>query len=63
MHIIITYNLFKNSFETETYCKISMPFSQRSSFAKFRCGVAPLRIETGGLPGDCFYSILRFGDI
>ena len=42
-----TYNLFKNSFETETYCKIPMPFSQRSSFAKFRCGVAPLRIETG----------------
>jgi hypothetical protein len=39
--------LFKNSFETEIYCKIALPFSHRSAFAKFRCGVAPLRIETG----------------
>ena len=42
-----TYRLFKNSFETEIYCKIAFPFSHRSAFAKFRCGVAPLRIETG----------------
>ena len=42
-----TYQLFKNSFETEIYCKIALPFSHRSAFAKFRCGVAPLRIEPG----------------
>jgi hypothetical protein len=42
-----TYRLFKNSFETEIYCKIALPFSHQSAFAKFRCGVAPLRIETG----------------
>jgi hypothetical protein len=42
-----TYRLFKNSFETEIYCKIALPFSHRSAFAKFRCGVVPLRIETG----------------
>ena len=42
-----TYRLFKNSFETEIYCKIALSFSHRSAFAKFKCGVAPLRIETG----------------
>ena len=29
-----TYRLFKNSFETEIYCKIALPFSYRSAFAK-----------------------------
>ena len=24
-----------------------MPFCERSAFAKFRCGVAPIRLETG----------------
>ena len=42
-----TYCLFKTTYETETYCKIIMPLRHRSAFAKFRCGVAPLRIETG----------------
>ena len=31
----------------EQYCKTIMPVSHRSAFAKFRCGVAPLRLETG----------------
>ena len=39
--------LFKENFEPEEYCKIALPFNHRSAFAKFRCGVAPLRIETG----------------
>ena len=50
-----TYKLFKNLFQTEEYCKIILPPSHRSAFAKFRCGVAPLRLETGryeGLPVD-----------
>ena len=42
-----TYRLFKHRFEPEQYCKIPLPFNYRSAFAKFRCGVAPLRIETG----------------
>ena len=42
-----TYRTFKSNFETETYVKMIMPFSWRSAFAKFRSGVAPLRLETG----------------
>ena len=42
-----TYKLFMNLFQTEEYCKIILPPSNRSAFAKFRCGVAPLRLETG----------------
>ena len=29
------------------YCKIPLPFTHRSAFAKFRCGVFPLRSKTG----------------
>ena len=42
-----TYKLFKQSFETEPYCKIILPRSHRSAFSRFRCGVAPIRLETG----------------
>ena len=42
-----TYKLFKHCYETESYCRIPLPYRQRSALAKFRCGVAPLRIETG----------------
>lgn len=43
-----TYKLFKNSYETEDYVKNHLlSRTRRSSLAKFRCGVAPLRIETG----------------
>ena len=48
-----TYKLFKRTYQTEHYCKIIMPKCHRSAFAKFCCGVAPLRPETGryeGLP-------------
>ena len=43
-----TYRLFKTEYKVETYCKLLMPYSHRAAFAKFRCGVAPFRIETGG---------------
>ena len=49
------YKLLKNLFQTEEYCKIILPPSHSSAFAKLRCGVAPLRLETGryeGLPVD-----------
>jgi ssDNA-specific exonuclease RecJ len=38
--------LFKEVFETEMYLSKNIPSRYRSAFAKFRCGVAPLRIET-----------------
>jgi hypothetical protein len=42
-----TYRKFKNEFKVEMYVKQIMPFPFRSALAKFRCGVAPIRIETG----------------
>ena len=41
-----TYKTLKSEYETENYCKLLMPFSHRAAFSKFRCGVAPIRIET-----------------
>ncbi len=55
-----TYRLFKGNYGTERYISNDLPFHHRSAFAKFRCGVAPLRLETGryeGIPLDsrlCF---------
>lgn len=42
-----TYRKFKSQFCTEKYLTSKLPFMYRSAFTKFRCGVAPLRIETG----------------
>ena len=42
-----TYCLFKSIFETEPYCTHIMPLRHHSASANFRCGVKPLRIETG----------------
>ena len=42
-----TYKLFKSEYGVETYCKVLVPFNDRSAFAKCRCGVAPIRLETG----------------
>jgi hypothetical protein len=44
---LCTYKLFKNKFETESYCKAIMPCTHMAAFAKCRCGVAPIRFETG----------------
>ena len=41
------YQKFKFDCETETYVNILMPYSHRSALAKFRTGVAPIRLETG----------------
>ena len=35
---------------------IRLPLKHRSAFAKFRCGVAPIRIETGRYEGLDFNS-------
>ncbi len=55
-----TYRTFKDSYQTENYVKAVLPRSHRAALASFRCGTAPLRIETGryeGLPVEsrtCF---------
>ena len=45
------YKLLKDDYRAEQYCKILMSQSHRAAFAKFRAGVAPLRIETGRYEG------------
>ena len=42
-----TYRAFKTEYKTEGYINLKLPRLHRSSYAKFRCGVSPLRIETG----------------
>ena len=37
----------KQNYSVENYCKMILPVRHRAAFSKFRCGVAPTRIETG----------------
>jgi len=47
-----TYKLLKNNFNTEKYVTCShVPRKHKSAYTKFRCGVAPLRLETGRYDG------------
>jgi hypothetical protein len=46
-----TYRLFKTEYETELYRTLIMLPCHRTAFSKFRCSVAPLRIETGRYEG------------
>ena len=39
--------LFKREYKTENYLTCLLPGRHRSVYSKFRCGVAPLRLETG----------------
>ncbi len=41
-----TYRSFKQNYEVESHLK-NMPYKYCSAFSKFRCGVAPICIETG----------------
>ena len=41
------YCTYKPIFCVEKYCLLKMPPKHRSALSKFRCGVAPIRIETG----------------
>ena len=50
-----TYKKFKQSFETEMYTRYLFSERLRANLAKFRCGTAPLNIETvryTGTPED-----------
>jgi len=42
-----TYRLMKTEYRTEKYVTTILGKRQRASIAKFRCGTAPIRIETG----------------
>ena len=42
-----SYKRFKFEYDIENYCKVLVPFKDFSAFAKFMCGVAPIRLETG----------------
>ena len=42
-----SYKSFKDTFDTESYVLDDIPRAHRSALAKFRCGVAPIKIETG----------------
>ena len=42
-----TYKTFKQDFITEPYVCIAAQKKYRYAYAKFRCGVAPIKIETG----------------
>ena len=42
-----TYRIFKNVYGVENYLIFNIPGRYRSALAKLRCGVAPIRIETG----------------
>ena len=45
------YKTFKQNYSVENYCKTILPVRHRAAFSKFRCGVAPIRIETGRYEG------------
>lgn len=42
-----TYRLLKQNFSTENYLLMNIPKNQRSALAQLRCGILPLRVETG----------------
>lgn len=42
-----TYKTFKNCFKTEDYILLNLSKNERSLLAQFRCGILPLRVETG----------------
>ncbi len=59
-----TYTLFKNDFKQEHYLQLNLKKSERSLFAQFRCGILPLRVETGRYVGErqkngCVDSVTR----
>ena len=47
-----TYQTVKNNFQTEKYVTLDIPKYYRSILAQFRCGVLPIRIETGRFKGE-----------
>ena len=49
------------NYSVENCCKMILPGRHRAAFSKFRCGVAPIRIETGLYEGLIkIYVYVRF---
>ena len=48
---LMTCKLFKHVYRTEPYVVNVLLFKHRSALAKFRCGVAPFRLETDRYEG------------
>ena len=48
-----TYRKFKENYDTEQYVKVITQKRYRSAYAKIRCGVAPIKLET------CRYGLNR----
>ena len=46
-----TYRQFKSLYSTEKYLLSNLTKLERSHFAQFRCGILPLRVETGRYAG------------
>ena len=55
-----TYREFKCVYGVENYLLENMPGKYRSAMSKFRCGVAPIRIETGRYENLCLEKRLCF---
>ncbi len=47
-----TYKLFKDQFSLEEYITLNLPKYERSLLAQLRCGILPLRVETGRYVGE-----------
>ena len=47
-----TYRLFKQEFKCEGYLLLNLPRNERSMLSQFRCGILPLRVETGRYVGE-----------
>ena len=47
-----TYAKIKHNLETENYLHINLSRSQRSLISQLRCGILPLRLETGRYVGE-----------
>jgi hypothetical protein len=47
-----TYRLFKNNCECEDYVTLNLKRNERAILSQFRCGILPLRIETGRFNGE-----------
>ncbi|CAC5405575.1 unnamed protein product [Mytilus coruscus] len=50
-----TYRTFKSTYSTETYIKLNLKRRERSVLDQFRCGILPLRLETGRFVGEPEY--------
>ena len=47
-----SYKLFKDSFNCEQYVSTNLKKNERSILCQFRCGILPIRIETGRYIGE-----------